>query len=137
VVGVDHDPIHSTAAISGTMLLPSLLTRTRLDEVRDQVEAIGATYQSTSRLRAKAAELVQHARTGCRKLAEAAAQGRGLMSRRGGLKRGFIPARLARRRQIRRRSARDQDGAGVKRRPGANAWIVFRVAESSCQPGRL
>jgi peptidyl-prolyl cis-trans isomerase D len=132
-VGVDNDPIQFNGGYVWYDVVAITPSRERsLDEVRDQVEAKWRDDQITSRLRAKAAELVQRLEQGG-KLAEVAAQAGLNVETASGLKRDAslpgLPAGV-----IAAAFRTAKDGVGQTPDAGANAWIVFRVADISVPP---
>jgi peptidyl-prolyl cis-trans isomerase D len=132
-VGVDNDPIQFNGGYVWYDVVAITPSHERsLDEVRDQVEAKWRDDQITSRLRAKAAELVQRLEQGG-KLAEVAAQAGLNVETASGLKRDAslpgLPAGV-----IAAAFRTAKDGVGQTPDAGANAWIVFRVADISVPP---
>jgi peptidyl-prolyl cis-trans isomerase D len=132
-VGVDNDPIQFNGGYVWYDVLAITPSRERnLDEVRDQVEAKWRDDQITSRLRAKATDMVQKLEQGG-KLADEAAQA-GLSVETAsrfkrdaslpGLPAGAIAAAF--------RTAKD--GVGQTPDVAANAWLVFRVTDISVPP---
>jgi peptidyl-prolyl cis-trans isomerase D len=132
-VGVDNDPIQFNGGYVWFDVVAITPSRERsLDEVKDQVEAKWRDDQITSRLRAKAAELVQRLEQGG-KLAEVAAQAGLSVETASGLKRdASLPGLPAGAIAAAFRTARD--GVGQTPDAGANAWIVFRVTDISVPP---
>ncbi len=128
-VGVDNDPIQFNGGYVWYDVVAITPSRERsLDEVRDQVEAKWRDDQITSRLRAKATDLVQRLEQGG-KFAEAAAQAGLNVETASGLKRdASLPGLTA----AAFRTAKD--GVGQTPDAGANAWIVFRVTDISVPP---
>jgi peptidyl-prolyl cis-trans isomerase D len=132
-VGVDNDPIQFNGGYVWYDVVAITPSRERsLDEVRDQVEAKWRDDQITSRLRAKATDLVQRLEQGG-KLAEAAAQAGLNVETASGLKRdASLPGLPAGAITTAFRTAKD--GVGQTPDAGANAWIVFRVTDISVPP---
>jgi peptidyl-prolyl cis-trans isomerase D len=132
-VGVDNDPIQFNGGYVWYDVVAITPSRERsLDEVRDQVEAKWRDDQITSRLRAKAADMVQRLEQGG-KLAEAAAQAGSNVETASGLKRdASLPGLPAGATAAAFRTAKD--GVGQTPDAGANAWIVFRVTDISVPP---
>jgi peptidyl-prolyl cis-trans isomerase D len=132
-VGVDNDPIQFNGGYVWYDVVAITPSRERsLDEVRDQVEAKWRDDQITSRLRAKAADLVQRLEQGG-KLAEVAAQAGSNVETASGLKRdASLPGLPAGATAAAFRTAKD--GVGQTPDAGANAWIVFRVTDISVPP---
>jgi len=131
-VGVDNDPIQFNGGYVWYDVVVITPSRERsLDEVRDQVEAKWRDDQITSRLRAKATDLVQRLEQGG-KLAEMAAQA-GNVETASGLKReASLPGLPAGAIAAAFRTAKD--GVGQTPDVTANAWIVFRVTDISVPP---
>jgi peptidyl-prolyl cis-trans isomerase D len=132
-VGVDNDPIQFNGGYVWYDVVAITPSRERsLDEVRDQVEAKWRDDQITSRLRAKATDLVQRLEQGG-KLAEVAAQAGLNVETASGLKRdASLPGLPAGAITTAFRTAKD--GVGQTPDAGANAWIVFRVTDISVPP---
>ncbi|HLX18255.1 MAG TPA: peptidyl-prolyl cis-trans isomerase [Bradyrhizobium sp.] len=127
-VGVDNDPISFNGGYVWYDVLGITPSRERnLDEVKDQVEAKWRDDQIASRLRAKAADMVQKLEQGG-KLADEAANAGLSVETAGGLKRegsvSGLPASV-----ITAAFRTAKDSAGQAPAVGANAWIVFRVTE--------
>jgi len=132
-VGVDNDPIQFNGGYVWYDVLGITPSRERsLDEVKDQVEAKWRDDQITSRLRAKATDMVQKLEQGG-KLADEAAQAGLSVETAGGFKRdASVPGLPAGAIAAAFRTAKD--GAGQTPVAGANAWIVFRVTDVSVPP---
>ena len=128
-IGVDNDPMQFGGGYVWFDVLGITPSRERsLDEVKDQVEARWREDQITSRLRAKATEMVQKLDQGG-KLADEAAS-----LRTEGGDRARLQARRHRARPCRRRDRRSvSHSEGCSRAsPGApvgSDWIVFRVTD--------
>ena len=132
-VGVDNDPIQYNGGYVWYDVLAITPSRERnLDEVRDQVEAKWRDDQITSRLRAKATDMVQKLEQGA-KLADEAAQAGLKVETAAGFKRdASVPGLPAGAIAAAFRTAKD--GVGQTPVAGANAWIVFRVTDVSVPP---
>ena len=132
-VGVDNDPIQFNGGYVWYDVLAITPSRERnLDEVRDQVEAKWRDDQITSRLRAKATDMVQRLEQGG-KLADEAAQAGLNVETAGGFKRdASLPGLPAGAIAAAFRAAKD--GVGQTPGVGANAWLVFRVTDISVPP---
>ena len=132
-VGVDNDPIQFGGGYAWYDVLGITPSRERnLDEVRDQVEAKWRDDQISSKLRAKATEMVGKLEHGGTLAEEAAGVGSKVETAAGfrrdaslpGVPSGVITAAF--------RTAKD----GVEQTPGAGGseWIVFRVTDVSVPP---
>jgi peptidyl-prolyl cis-trans isomerase D len=132
-IGVDNDPIQFNGGYVWYDVLGITPSRERnLDEVKEQVEAKWRDDQITSRLRAKANDLVQKLEQGG-KLADEAAQSGLTVQNASGLKReGSVPGLPATVISAAFRTAKD--GVGQAADAGANAWIVFRVTDVTVPP---
>jgi peptidyl-prolyl cis-trans isomerase D len=132
-IGVDNDPIQFNGGYVWYDVLGITPSRERnLDEVKEQVEAKWRDDQITSRLRAKANDLVQKLEQGG-KLADEAAQSGLTVQTASGLKReGSVPGLPATVISAAFRTAKD--GVGQAADAGANAWIVFRVTDVTVPP---
>ena len=132
-VGVDNDPIQFDGGYVWYDVLAITPSRERnLDEVKDQVEAKWRDDQITSRLRAKATDMVQKLEQGG-KLADEAAQAGLNVETAGGFKRdASVPGLPAGAVAAAFRTAKD--GVGQTPVAGDNAWIVFRVTDVSVPP---
>ncbi len=135
-VGVDNDPISFSGGYVWYDVLGITPSRERnLDEVKEQVEAKWRDDQIASRLRTKAADMVQKLEQGS-KLADEAAQAGLSVETAGGLKReGSVPGLPASVVTAAFRTAKD--GAGQAPAVGSNAWIVFRVTDITVPPVNL
>jgi peptidyl-prolyl cis-trans isomerase D len=132
-IGVDNDPISFNGGFVWYDVLGITPSRERsLDEVKDQVEARWREDQITSRLKAKATEMVQKLEQGGKLADEAATNGLKVESASGfrrdaslaGVPAGVITAAF--------RTAKD--GVGQTAGSGASEWIVFRVTDVSVPP---
>ena len=132
-IGVDNDPIQFNGGYVWYDVLGITPSRERnLDEVREQVEAKWRDDQITSRLRAKANDLVQKLEQGG-KLADEAAQLGLTVQNASGLKReGSVPGLPATVISAAFRTAKE--GVGQAADAAANAWIVFRVTDVTVPP---
>jgi peptidyl-prolyl cis-trans isomerase D len=135
-VGVDNDPISFNGGYVWYDVLGITPSRERnLDEVKDQVEARWRTDQISSRLRAKATEIVQKLEQGGNLADEAASIGAKVETAAGfkrdaspsGVPSGAVAAAF--------RTAKD--GAGQTAGSGGGEWIVFRVTDISVPPLEL
>jgi len=132
-VGVDNDPIAFKAGYVWYDVLGITPSRERsLDEVKDQVEARWRDDQISSRLKAKATEMVQKLDQGGKLADEAASQGLKVETASGfkrdaslsGVPAGAIAAAF--------RTAKD--GVGQTSGSGTSQWVVFRVTDVSVPP---
>jgi peptidyl-prolyl cis-trans isomerase D len=135
-VGVDNDPISFRGGFVWYDVLGITPSRERgLDEVKDQVEARWRTDQVTSRLKAKATDMVQKLEQGGKLADEAAADGLKVETASGfrrdaslpGVPAGVIAAAF--------RTAKD--GVGQTAGAGVSEWVVFRVTDISVPPVEL
>jgi len=132
-IGVDNYPIQFNGGYVWYDVLGITPSHERgLDEVKDQVEARWRDDQITSRLRAKATEMVQKLDQGGKLADEAAAVGLKLENaagfRRDAALPGVPPSAIA----AAFRTAKD--GAGQTPGAGTGEWIVFRVTDVSVPP---
>jgi peptidyl-prolyl cis-trans isomerase D len=132
-VGVDNDPIQFNGGYVWYDILAITPSHERsLDEVKDQVEAKWRDDQITSRLRAKATDMVQKLEQGG-KLADGAAQAGLSVATVNGFKRDAslpgLPTGV-----IAVAFHTTKDGVGQAPDVGANAWIVFRVTDITVPP---
>src|SRR3954469_734443 len=129
-IGVDNDPISFKGGYIWYDVVGITPSRERnLDEVKDQVEARWREDQITSRLKAKATEMVQKLEQGGKLADEASAVGLKLETA-AGVRReaslpGVPPGAISAAFRI------TKDGVGQTAGAGANEWIVFRVTEVS------
>jgi peptidyl-prolyl cis-trans isomerase D len=132
-VGVDNDPIQFNGGYVWYDVLAVTPSRDRnLDEVKDQVEAKWRDDQITSRLRAKATDMVQKLEQGGKLADEAAQAGLNVETASGFKRDASLPGLPAGAVAAAFRTAKD--GAGQAPDPGGNAWIVFRVTDISVPP---
>jgi peptidyl-prolyl cis-trans isomerase D len=132
-VGVDNDPIQFNGGYVWFDVLGITPSRERgIDEVKDQVEARWREGQITSRLRAKATEMVQKLNQGG-KLADEAA-GLGLkVDTAAGLKRDATVAGLPTS-AIEAAFRTPKDAAAQAPGAGGGDWIVYRVTDVTVPP---
>jgi peptidyl-prolyl cis-trans isomerase D len=132
-VGVDNEPIQFAGGYVWYDVLGITPSRERpLDEVRSQVEAKWREDQISSRLRAKATEMVQKVEQGSTLAAEAAAAGSQVETATGfrrdaslsGVPSATVTAAF--------RTAKD--GVGQTPGTGGSEWIVFRVTDVTEPP---
>jgi peptidyl-prolyl cis-trans isomerase D len=132
-VGVDNDPISFNGGYVWYDVLGITPSRERnLDEVKDQVEAKWREDQISSRLKAKATEMVQKLEQGGKLADEAAAAGLKVETA-SGLKRDASPPGLPTS-VVSAAFRTAKDGAGQTAGAGAGEWIVFRVTDISVPP---
>lgn len=132
-VGVDNDPIQFEGGYVWYDVLGITPSRERkLDEVREQVEAKWREDQISSRLRAKATDIVQKLDSGSKLADEAAAAGVKVETaadfRRDATPPG-VPAAVV---TAAFRTAKDGDGQTPT--AGGSQWIVFRVTNVTDPP---
>jgi peptidyl-prolyl cis-trans isomerase D len=132
-VGVDNDPISFKGGYVWYDVLGITPSRERnLDEVKDQVEARWRDDQISSRLRAKATEMVQKLDQGGKLADEAAAAGLKVETA-GGFKRdASVPGVPAAALTAAFRTAKD--GVGQTPGNGGSEWVVFRVTDITVPP---
>jgi len=132
-VGVDNDPISFKGGYVWYDVLGITPSRERnLDEVKEQVEARWHDDQVSSRLRAKATEMVQKLDQGGKLADEAAAAGLKVETA-GGFKRdASVPGVPAAALTAAFRTAKD--GVGQTPGNGGSEWVVFRVTEVTVPP---
>jgi peptidyl-prolyl cis-trans isomerase D len=132
-VGVDNDPISFRGGYVWYDVMGITPSRERgLDEVKDQVEARWRSDQITSRLRAKATEMVQKLEQGGKLADEAAATGLKVETASGFRRDASPPAAPAGVIAAAFRTAKD--GVGQTAGAGVNEWIVYRVTEVTVPP---
>jgi peptidyl-prolyl cis-trans isomerase D len=132
-VGVDNDPISFRGGYVWYDVLGITPSRERgLDEVKDQVEARWRSDQITSRLKAKATEMVQKFEQGGKLADEAAANGLKVETASGFRRDGSPPGVPAGVVAAAFRTAKD--GVGQTAGAGLNEWIVYRVTDVSVPP---
>jgi peptidyl-prolyl cis-trans isomerase D len=132
-VGVDNDAISFNGGYVWYDVIGITPSRERpLEEVKDQVEAKWRDDQITSRLKAKATDMVQKLDQGGKLADEAAAAGLKVETA-SGFKRDASPPGLpASTVQAAFRTAKD--GVGQTAGTGVSEWIVFRVTDISVPP---
>jgi peptidyl-prolyl cis-trans isomerase D len=132
-IGVDNDPIQFNGGYVWYDVLGITPSHERgLDEVKDQVEARWRDDQISSRLRAKATEMVQKLDQGGKLADQAAAAGLKLETAAGFRRDASLPGVPAGAITAAFRTAKD--GAGQTSGAGAGEWIVFRVTDVSVPP---
>jgi peptidyl-prolyl cis-trans isomerase D len=132
-VGVDNDPISYGGGYVWYDVLGITPSRERtLDEVKDQVEARWRDDQITSRLRAKATEMVQKIDAGGKFADEAAAAGLKVETAAGFKRDGSPPGLPTSVVAAAFRTAKD--GAGQTPGSAPSEWIVFRVTDITVPP---
>lgn len=132
-VGVDNDPIQFNGGYVWYDVLGITPSRERnLDEVRDQVEAKWREDQISTKLRAKATEIVQKLNDGG-KLADVAAAVGAKVETAVNFRRDASPAGVpAAAVSAAFRTAKD--GVGQTPAAGGSEWIVFRVTDVTVPP---
>jgi len=132
-VGVDNDPIQFNGGYVWYDVLGITPSRERgLDEVKDQVEAKWREDQISSRLRAKASEMVQKLDQGGKLADEAAAAGLKVETAASFRRDAALPGVPAAAVSAAFRTAKDAVGQAAG--AGSNEWIVFRVTDISVPP---
>jgi peptidyl-prolyl cis-trans isomerase D len=132
-VGVDNDPISFNGGYVWYDVVVITPSRERnLDEVKDQVEARWRDDQISSRLKAKATEMVQKLEQGGNLANEAAAAGSKVETASGFRRDASLPGVPASAITAAFRTAKD--GAGQTAGAGSSEWIVFRVTDVSMPP---
>jgi peptidyl-prolyl cis-trans isomerase D len=129
-VGVDNDPIQFRGGFVWYDVLGITPSRERsLDEVKDQVEAKWREDQISTKLRAKATEMVQKLEQGGTLAAEAAAIGSKVETA-AGFRRDASPAGVPSA-AVTAAFRTPKDGVGQTPEAGGSEWIVFRVTDVS------
>jgi peptidyl-prolyl cis-trans isomerase D len=132
-IGIDNDPIQFNGGYVWYDVLGITPSRDRnLDEVKDQVEARWHDDQVTSRLRAKATDMVQKLDQSGKLADEAAAAGLKVETA-AAFKRDASPPGLPAA-AVTAAFRTAKDGAGQTAGAGANEWIVFRVTDVIVPP---
>ena len=132
-VGVDNEPIAFAGGYVWYDVLGITPTRERtLDEVRGQVEAKWREDQISSKLRARAAEMVQKLEQGGTLAAEAASVGSKVETA-AGLQRTATPSGVPSA-VVTAAFRTPKDGVGQTPGAGGSEWIVFRVTDISVPP---
>jgi peptidyl-prolyl cis-trans isomerase D len=135
-VGVDNDPISFNGGYVWYDVVGITPSRERnLEEVKDQVEARWRDDQVSSRLRAKATEMVQKLDQGGNLTDQAAAAGLKVETASGFKRDASLPGVPAGAITAAFRTAKD--GAGQTTGAGTSEWIVFRVTDVSVPPADL
>jgi len=132
-IGVDNDPIQFGGGYVWFDVLGITPSRERgIDEVKDQVETRWREDQITSRLRAKATEMVQKLGQGGKLADEAAALGRQVDTAAGFKRDATIPGVPAS--VIEAAFRTPKDSAAQAPGAGGGDWIVFRVTDVTVPP---
>jgi peptidyl-prolyl cis-trans isomerase D len=132
-VGVDNDPIQFNGGYVWYDVLGVTPSRERnLEEVKDQVEARWRDDQIASRLKTKAAEMVQKLEQGGSLADEAAAAGSKVETA-AGLRRDASPPGVPAS-AVTAAFRTAKDGVGQTAGAGGNEWIVYRVTDVSVPP---
>ena len=132
-VGVDNDPIQFGGGYVWYDVLGITPSRERaLDEVKDQVEARWRDDQISTKLRAKATEIVEKLEHGGTLAEEAAAVGSKVETAAGFRRDASLPGVPASVVTAAFRTAKD--GVGQTAGAGGSEWIVFRVTDISVPP---
>jgi peptidyl-prolyl cis-trans isomerase D len=132
-IGIDNDPIQFNGGYVWYDVLGITPSRDRnLDEVKDQVEARWHDDQITSRLRAKATDMVQKLDQSGKLADEAAAAGLKVETA-AAFKRDASPPGLPAA-AVTAAFRTAKDGAGQTAGAGPNEWIVFRVTDVIVPP---
>jgi peptidyl-prolyl cis-trans isomerase D len=129
-VGVDNDPIQFAGGYAWYDVLGITPSRERnLDEVKDQVEARWRDDQISTRLRAKATEMVGKLEHGGTLAEEAAAVGSKVETAAGFRRDASLPGVPAS--VVTAAFRTPKDGVGQTPGSGGSEWIVFRVTDIS------
>ena len=132
-VGVDNDPIQFGGGFVWYDVLTITPSRERnLDELRDQVEAKWREDQISSKLRAKATEIVQRLEQGGTLAAEAASIGSKVETATG-FRRDASPSGISSA-VVTAAFRTAKDGVGQTAGAGGSEWIAFRVTDVSVPP---
>src|SRR4051794_6764767 len=132
-VGVDNDPISFKGGYVWYDVVGITPSRERnLDEVKDQVEARWREDQITSRLKAKATEMVQKLEQGGKLADEAARAGLTVETVAGVRRDASLPGVAGG--AITAAFRTPKDGVGQTAGAAANEWIVFRVTDVTLPP---
>lgn len=132
-VGVDNEPISFNGGYVWYDVLGITPSRDRsLDEVKDQVETRWKDDQIASRLRTRAADVVQKLEQGGKLADEAAQAGLTVETASGFRRESTLPGLPAAAIAAAFRTAKD--GVGQVPDPAANSWIVFRVTDITMPP---
>jgi peptidyl-prolyl cis-trans isomerase D len=129
-VGADNDPIQYNGGYVWYDVLDVIASRERtLEEVKNQVEAKWREDQITSRLRAKATEMVQKLEQGGKLADEAAAAGAKVETAKDVRRDASLPDLPVSAITAAFRTAKDAVGQSAG--AGGSEWIVFRVTDIS------
>ena len=132
-VGVDNDPIQFNGGYVWYDVLDIIPSRERtLDEVKDQLEAKWRDDQITTRLRAKATEMVQKLEQGGKLADVAAAVGLKVETAKDVRRDATLPGLPSS--AITAAFRTPKDGVGQTAGAGGNDWIVFRVTDVNVPP---
>jgi peptidyl-prolyl cis-trans isomerase D len=132
-VGVDNDPISFSGGYVWYDVLGITPSHERgLEEVKDQVEARWRDDQIASRLKAKAAEIVQKVEQGGKLADEAAAAGSKIETASAFRRDASLPGVASSVIAAAFRTAKDS--VGQTSGTGGSEWIVFRVTDVSVPP---
>ena len=132
-VGVDNDPISFSGGYVWYDVLGITPSHERsLEEVKDQVEARWRDDQIASRLKAKAAEIVQKVEQGGKLADEAAAAGSKIETASAFKRDASLPGVASSVIAAAFRAAKDS--VGQTSGTGGSEWIVFRVTDVSVPP---
>ncbi|HYI26810.1 MAG TPA: SurA N-terminal domain-containing protein [Bradyrhizobium sp.] len=127
-VGVDNDPIQFNGGYVWYDVLDIIPSRERtLDEVKDQLEAKWRDDQITTRLRAKATEMVQKLEQGGKLADVAAAVGLKVETAKDVRRDATLPGLPSS--AITAAFRTPKDGVGQSAGASGNDWIVFRVTD--------
>jgi peptidyl-prolyl cis-trans isomerase D len=132
-VGVDNDPIQFNGGYIWFDVLGITPSRERnLDEVKDQVEARWREDQISSRLRAKATEIVQKLENGGKLADEAASLGVKVDTAANFRRDASLPDLPAA--AVTAAYRTPKDGVGQTPGAGGSQWVVFRVTDVTVPP---
>jgi peptidyl-prolyl cis-trans isomerase D len=132
-VGVDNEPISFNGGYVWYDVLGITPSHDRsLDEVKDQVETRWKDDQIASRLRTRAADMVQKLEQGGKLADEASQAGLAVETASGFRRESSLPGLPAAAIAAAFRTAKD--GVGQVPDPVANSWIVFRVTDITMPP---
>jgi len=132
-VGADNDPIQFGSGYAWFDVLSVTPSRERnLDEVRDQVEAKWREDQISTKLKAKATELVQKLEAGGKLADEATSLGVKLETAANFRRDGTLPGVPTAAITAAFRTAKD--GVGQTPAAGGSEWVIFRVTDITVPP---
>jgi peptidyl-prolyl cis-trans isomerase D len=132
-IGVDNDPVSFKGGYIWYDVVGITPSRERnLDEVKDQVEARWREDQITSRLKAKATEMVQKLEQGGKLADEASRAGLKVETVAGVRRDASLPGVAGG--AITAAFRTPKDGVGQTAGAAANEWIVFRVTDVTLPP---